>query len=231
MRVQVSVGTRAFPGQGYVGTPAGPEAEWCRVPAERHDLSREEQLRDGSGDESHRLQRRVAASLHRRLAGTSRVLYTRIRRRRQQGLLADPQQAAQPKGITFDEKVCCDAGTLEVKPLLWIYRALDPRFAFSERFLRLSPNDELINNTTCKIVYFEKGGVRYSLWTDPARDFVPLRFTSGSPATGEMTTQTDITYRQVASYGWTPTGWRTVQPATGNLRRSVVSRDGICDQH
>lgn len=131
---------------------------------------------------------------------------------------------AYPKGITFDEKICCDASTLEVKPLLWIYRALDPRFAFSEGSLRLSPNDELIDNIKCKIAYFEKGGVRHSIWTDPAREFVPLRFTIGSPVTGEITTRIDISYRQVASHGWTPTGWRTVQPATGDLRRSIVAR-------
>ncbi len=131
---------------------------------------------------------------------------------------------AYPKGTTFDEKICCDASTLEVKPLLWIYRALDPRFAFSERSLRLSPNDEMIDNVKCKIVYFEKNGVRSSIWTDPARDFVPLRFTIGSPVTGEITIRTDITYRQVPSHGWTPTGWRTLQPATGDLRRSVIAR-------
>ena len=53
---------------------------------------------------------------------------------------------------------------------------------------------------------------------------MPLRFTIGSPVTGEITTRTDITYRRVPSHGWTPTGWRTVQPATGDLRRSVVAR-------
>ncbi len=131
---------------------------------------------------------------------------------------------AYPKGITFDDKVCCDAGTLEVKPLLWIYRALDPRFAFSESSLRLSPNDEMIDDVKCKVVYFEMGGMRCSIWTDSARDFVPLRFTIGSPVTGEMTTWTDISYRRVPSHGWTPTSWRTVQPAAGNPRSSVVSR-------
>jgi hypothetical protein len=82
----------------------------------------------------------------------------------------------------------------------------------------------LIEKTPCKIVYSEKRGVRYSIWTDPARDFVPLRFEIGSPVTGEMTTRTDISYRRVPSQGWTPAGWRTVQPATGDLRRSVVAR-------
>ncbi len=131
---------------------------------------------------------------------------------------------AYPKGITFDEKVCCDASSLDVKPLLWVYRALDPQFVCSEKSLRLAPNDELIDKTACKIVYSEKDQVRYSIWTDPARDFVPLRFTISSQVTGEITTRTDISYRPVPPHGWTPTGWRTVQPATGKLRRSVVAR-------
>ena len=107
---------------------------------------------------------------------------------------------------------------------MWIYRALDPRFAFSGRSLRLSPNAEMIGSVTCKIIYFDEGGVRHSIWTDPARDFVPMRFTIGSPLTGEVTTRTDITYRLDPSHGWTPTNWRTVQNAAGNLRRSVVAR-------
>jgi hypothetical protein len=131
---------------------------------------------------------------------------------------------AYPKGITFDDKICCDASTLEVKPLLWIYRALDPRFAFSESSLRLSPNDESIDHITCKIVYFEKGGVRHSIWTDPARDFLPLRLTIGLRVTGDMTTRTDIAYRLHPPHGWTPTNWKTVRPAAGDVRSSVVAR-------
>jgi hypothetical protein len=37
-------------------------------------------------------------------------------------------------------------------------------------------------------------------------------------------TQADITYRQDPSHGWTPIGWRIVQPANGALRRSIVAR-------
>jgi hypothetical protein len=107
---------------------------------------------------------------------------------------------AYPKGITFDDKVCCDASTLEVKPLFWIYRALDPRFAFSESSLRLSPNDEMIDNIRCKVVYFEKNGVRHSIWTDPARDFVPLRFTIRAPASSW---RTPVDWRRLRLYkGW-----------------------------
>jgi hypothetical protein len=129
-----------------------------------------------------------------------------------------------PKGVIFDEKICSDASTLDVKPLLWMYRALDPRFAFSENQLQLLPRTGVIDGRACAIVGFVNGQTKYSIWTDPARDFVPLRFTISSSVTGETMTQADITYRQDPSHGWTPTGWQIVQRANGDMRRSIIAR-------
>ena len=125
--------------------------------------------------------------------------------------------------MIFDENMCSDAGTLDVKPLLWTYRALDPTFAFSEKQLQLSPRTGIIDGRAFAIVGFVNGETRYSIWTDPAREFVPLRVTISSSVTGKTMTQADITYRQDPAHGWTPKGWRIVQPANGDLRHSIVA--------
>jgi hypothetical protein len=128
-----------------------------------------------------------------------------------------------PKGLIFSDKRCTDADTLDVKPLLWMYRALDPRFAFSEKSLQLSPRAGIVNGTSCAIVAFVKGEQEFSIWTDPARDFVPLRFMITSSATGEVSTQCDVTYQQDPKHGWIPEAWRIVQPATAHLQKSIVA--------
>ncbi len=129
-----------------------------------------------------------------------------------------------PKGVILDDKICLDTSALEVKPLMWIYRPLDPKLAFSEKHLGLSPRTGMIDGRACAILEFVNGEKTYSIWSDPARDFVPLRHTINSSVTGEVTFQAEITYQQDPSYGWTPIGWRIVQTATGNLRRSIVAR-------
>jgi hypothetical protein len=131
---------------------------------------------------------------------------------------------AYPKGVIFEEKLCCDASTLDVKPLLWIYRALDSRFAFSEEDLRLLSLQEVVDGRACTIVGYAKGEGKYAVWTDPAREFAPVRFTITSAITGEVTTQLDITYQQDPSHVWTPTGWRITQSEGGHLQRSIVAR-------
>jgi hypothetical protein len=133
-----------------------------------------------------------------------------------------------PKGVIFDEKLCSDAGTLDVKPLLWLYRALDPRFAFSEQSLQLSRRSGIVDGKACAIVACAKGETEYSIWTDPARDFVPLRFTIASTTTGKVTTQADITHQKDPSRGWTPTGWTIVRTSAGNLQHSIVARVTNC---
>jgi hypothetical protein len=129
-----------------------------------------------------------------------------------------------PKGVIFDEKFCADAGTLEVKPLFWIYRALNPALAFSEKSLWLSPSSGVIDGRTCAIVGCRMGATEYAIWTDRTRDFVPLRLTIGSAITGKLTTQADITYQRDLSHGWTPVGWRIAQPTSEDPQHCIVAR-------
>ena len=125
------------------------------------------------------------------------------------------QLRSYPKGIIMDQKICEDMGQLSVRPLLSVYRPLDAH-VIQRHPLRIGVRAGIVDEQVCSIVEYRQG---HEVWVDPARDFVPVRFTTD---VGSERGVIDVSYRHDQQHGWVPKEWKSVVPRKGQTDETIV---------
>lgn len=105
-------------------------------------------------------------------------------------------------------KVNSEMEDSDVKPLLWCYRMFAPSMQLSFRPERLEVTGEMAVIQGKRCVRLRDGPV--SLYVDPTRDFLPLRFIVYRADRERISVQMDVRYIDGGHHGWVPSAWSFV---------------------
>lgn len=116
---------------------------------------------------------------------------------------------------------------VDIRPLLFLYRALHPTMGRKIRGqYRVRESQETHDGYPCIVLDPLDGGehgVRDSYWLDPSRGYLLVRFVS--TVHGKDSIRQDITYTKDVDHGWVPTRWKHVFVAEdGTFLQSITCK-------
>ncbi len=122
-----------------------------------------------------------------------------------------------PRGVILREKRNLDAGIVQNRAIIMMFRALDPNASpYNARNLRILKQRVRLNDRTCVLV--EEKGVAPNqtnlLWIDSERDCTITRFTT--EIDGKLEFKLDVHYIHDRTHGWMPNGWHLVTVEIGD---------------
>lgn len=133
-----------------------------------------------------------------------------------------------PKGVLTNENKNTEVNNYHCKPILLTYRALHKTMGSIQLGgFEILPTPGLIDDKECIILRDAPsrfgGPYQRTLWLDPKRGFVVLRYATTNSA-GVQTIKVDIDYAQDRIHGAVPSSWRIVcRDDNGWLRESSFS--------
>ena len=101
-----------------------------------------------------------------------------------------------------------------------VYRPFDPEIGvFDEATLRMTEQEGVVDGRSCLVVQYDRGRNEVSVWVDPSRDFIPLRYYERHR--GVLATEIQVSYLKDEQHGWVPKSWNiSWLEDTGRVRQS-----------
>jgi len=132
-----------------------------------------------------------------------------------------PKGGEFPNAHVTSTEACASARDIRLFPIRLAYRAFDTTMGvLDEAGLTLTETKSIVDDRSCRVLRQRGDWFEHTIWVDPARSFVPLRYTRSRQ--GVVRTQVEISYSEDKEYGWVPTSWNIVllNKQTSNIQES-----------